>query len=185
MKNLFYKIKSKIIAVLSDVRVYKGGFILFGDSSYKIKGPHMRRILSLIRPGDVLLRRYSNYLGSVTIPGYFSHAAILVDTCNVVHMLGDGVTKEDILTFMRCDDLMILRIKDDSKVNSAIAMVYDILYRGIKYDYNFDNLPKRMYCTELVDVCYGNIIRKKIGNNKVITPDALIDHDFYDVIWEK
>lgn len=185
MKNLLYKIKSKIIAFLSDIRIYKGGFILFGDSSYKINGRHMRRILSLVRPGDILLRRYSNYLGSIVIPGYFSHASILVDECTVVHMLGDGVTKEDILTFMRCDDLMILRIRDGSKVNSAIAMAYNILYKCIKYDYNFDNLPKRMYCTEFVDICYGNIIRKKIGSNNVITPDALIDHNFYDIIWEK
>jgi len=183
--SLFYKIKSKAIALLSDIRIYSGGFILFGNSSYKLKGPHMRRILNVIKPGDVLLRRYNNYLGSIVIPGHFSHAAILVDECNVVHMLGDGVTKEDILTFMRCDDLMVLRIKDSSKVNSAIEKAKELLYKGVKYDYNFDNLPKRMYCTEFVDICYGNIIRKKIGSNKVITPDALIDHNFYDVIWEK
>lgn len=44
MKDQLYKIKSNIIRFFSNIRIYEGGIILFGDSHYAIKGPHMREI---------------------------------------------------------------------------------------------------------------------------------------------
>jgi len=138
LSTIFYKIKNTLIAWFSDIRVYAGGFVLFGNSSYSIKGPDTRYVLNVLEPGDVLLRRYDHYLGSILIPGYWSHAALYVGDGYVIHMLGQGINKEDILTFLRCDDICILRCPDNNKAVTAIKNAFNCLYKDIGYDYEFN-----------------------------------------------
>ena len=180
-----YNAKSRILSFVSDIRIYKGGFILFGDSHYKIKGPETRAILNVIEPGDILLRRYSNYLGSKFIPGYYSHVAIYVGENTVVHMLGSGIVSEDILTFLRCDDICVLRSKNRYEAEQAVINVYKHLEAGVPYDYNFDHdSAERFYCTELIDNCYDYKV-KKLLNKRQIMPDdflALVDR-FFHIVW--
>lgn len=174
--NKIYAAKSSVISFIADIRFYKGGIILFGDSHYGIKGPHVRDIIDILEPGDVLLRRYAHYLGSVLTKGYWSHAAIYVGDNNVVHMLGDGISTEDILTFTRCDDVAILRSKDASLIQSAIEKANNYMAEGIAYDYNFDKLPDKFYCTEFIWQCYDCPIIKDVG--KFILPDDLLNSIF-------
>jgi len=184
--NLFYKIKSKVLSFVSDIRFYPGGFILFGDSHYKIKGPDTRQILNELMPGDILLRRYSHYLGSVFIPGYFSHGAVYVGQNRVIHMLGEGICEEDILTFLRCDDIAILRCVDMYKTQKAIQAAEGYLKLKIDYDYDFDfDSSKRFSCTEFVDACY-DYIAKDMLNKKMVMPDDflnLAESRNFDVVW--
>lgn len=185
MNGIFYKIKSVVTDFFADIRFYPGGIILFGDSSYEIKGPHMREVLNNLSPGDILLRRYSHYVGSVVIPGHFSHAGLYIGNDEVIHMLGKGIAKEDILTFMRCDDMAIVRVRDESLVAPAIDQAKEWYSKEIEYDYNFETSKERFYCTELVDVCYGNLIRSKMGNKEIIMPDAFLDKEFFNLVWRK
>jgi uncharacterized protein YycO len=181
--GLWYDIKSKLLSFFSDIRIYPGGFILFGSSSYHINGKNMRSILNVIKPGDVLLRRYSHYLGSVLIPGHFSHAAIYVGDDNVIHMLGEGINKEDLLTFLRCDDILILRSDPDLAIQVdaiyAVARSNELFEKGISYDFNFDNNPERLYCAEFINYVYGNCI----DNKKIINPDDFLDCDIFKTVW--
>ena len=75
---MWYNFKKWFLRFFSDIRLYKGGLIICGDSHYKIKGKETREILDIIQHGDVILRRYDHYLGSVLISGYYSHAAIYI-----------------------------------------------------------------------------------------------------------
>lgn len=182
----WYDIKAKTLSFFSDIRIYPGGIIFAGDSHYKLKGPQMREVLNLIEPGDVMLRRYSHYLGSVAVKGHFSHAAIYVGDNNVVHMLGDGITREDILTFLRCDDLLLLRARDSVMTNIAINKAQVFLVEGIEYDYNFDiDSPTKFYCTELVDNCFDYPVKKSLHDSKIVLPDDFMTSGYFDTIWEK
>lgn len=181
--GLFYNIKSAIISWFSDIRIYPGGFVLFGNSSYEIKGRHMRSILYALKPGDVLLRKYKYYIGSMMIPGYFSHAAIYVGDDSVIHMLGSGIVREDILTFMRCDDITILRADQVAAIYAKIR-AEELLDKGIPYDYDFTNDDSKLYCTEFID----DIFDRPIGigkDGKVIIPDDFLSCNFFQVVWTK
>jgi uncharacterized protein YycO len=183
----WYDIKSKVVSWAADIRIYPGGIILWGDSHYDIKGPQMRQILDNLQPGDILLRRYSHYLGSVTIPGYWSHVAMYVGGDYwVIHMLGEGIVKEDILTFMRCDDVCILRSKDESLIQPAIDKAWEQLEKGADYDYNFDDSEiDKFYCCELVEFCYGYPINPENARGiKAILPDAFMESDKFETIWQ-
>jgi len=183
--SLFYKIKSKVLSFLSDIRFYPGGFILFGSSSYGIKGSETREIINELLPGDILLRRYAHYLGSRLIPGYFSHAAVYVGHNNVIHMLGEGINKEDILTFLRCDDICILRPRDMFKAEQAIIKAENHLKMGIEYDYEFDHdSAKRFYCTEFVDNCYDYVVKKMVKKDMIMPDDFLqLKKVIFDIVW--
>lgn len=174
------KFKDKVMSWFADIRVYSGGAVFFGASSYQIKGPDMRNILNILHPGDVLLRRYSHYLGTYFIPGYWSHAALYEGDNNVLHMLGDGLTREDILTFMRTDNIAILRCEDEEKVKKAIAMAQDLYDKGTEYDYEFETDDNQLYCSELIWLIYDK--PKEVRYKKWILPEDL-DCSFFTKIW--
>ncbi len=183
--GILYKLKSKVVSWFADIRFYKGGLILFGDSHYRVKGDDIRNILNNLQPGDVLLRKYDHYLGSRLISGYWSHASIYVGDNYIIHMLGEGITKEDILTFTRCDDVCILRCDDTNIVNSAISKALKYFESGIEYDYDFDSIStKKFYCTEFVDNIFNYPIRNKIGGKKVILPDDFLSCKLFKKILE-
>ena len=178
------KLYTKILKLITDIRLYKWGIILTGDSTYEIKGPHLRELLNVIQPGDVLLRKYKHYIGNMIIPGYWAHAAIYVGANKTIHVRGDGILIEDILTFTRADDLMVLRCADNELINHAISEAYKYLEKGMVYDYKFDfDNPDAMSCTEFIDVIFKH---PKIERtfNKYILPDDLLN-SIFKVVWKK
>jgi len=183
---MFYEIKSKVIAWFGDIQVFKYPFfILLGHNAYKIKGTDQREIIDVIKPGDVLLRRYDHYISGLMIPGYFTHAAIYVGDNHIIHVIGGGMGKEDILTFLRCDNVVVLRFKDESKVEAAVKNAYEQLEKKVEYDFDFDtDSPERFYCTELIDFCYGYPVRPTIIH-KIILPDDFLECEKFDIVWTK
>jgi len=183
---MFYEIKSKIIAWFGDIQIFKYPFfILFGHNAYKIKGTDQREILDIIKPGDVFLRRYDHYISGLMIPGYFTHAAMYVGDNQMIHVLGKGMCKEDILTFLRCDNVVVLRFKDPLMVENAIKNAYEQLEKKVEYDFDFDtDSPEKFYCTELVDFCYGYPVKATI-THKTILPDDFLESGKFEVVWTK
>ncbi len=75
--KLFDKIYNGFIKVFGDIKIFKFPmFILYDPGSYRVKGDDIREVLDLVRPGDILLRGYVNYLDGYIIPGFFSHAGL-------------------------------------------------------------------------------------------------------------
>ena len=183
MNDLLYKIKSRFMEWFSDIRVYPIGLVLYGQTSYEIKGEDIRLILNIIKPGDVLLRRYKHFIGSMIVPGYFSHVGLYVGDGSVYHMAFTGIVKEDILTFTRCDSICILRLCSGSVVQ-AIDIANELLVKDVPYDFSFESIPDRMYCTEFIDTVYGHPIGA-INGGAVIMPDELMECGFFEVIWIK
>lgn len=156
-----YKIKKSILSWFGDIQVHKYPmFVIFGDAHYKIKGKQSRNILDCLKPGDVLLRHYDKYISSLFIPGYYDHAAIYVGDGMVSHAIAEGVILEDILSFIRCDDVMVLRAPDDIHEEAstyAAGRAVRFVEDKAEYDFDFDeNTLNKIYCSELVYQCYKN-----------------------------
>lgn len=176
------KIWNTFLRIFGDIKVYNYPFFLVYDpGSYKIKGKEVRKILEIIKPGDILVRGYSNYLDGRFIPGFFSHVGLFVgDTTDidiknlknntyfysssqaVIHSMAEGVFMEDILDFTRCDYICILRrninleqnidIDNDFKQN-VLPNALNNLGKGYDFDFDFSDLGN-MSCTEFVfDSC--------------------------------
>lgn len=182
---MFYNIKKFFLYHFSELQFFKFPmFILWGNSHYKIKGHDQRQILNLIKPGDILLRRYDRYVSGLMIPGYFTHSAIYVGDNDVVHMLKDGIMKEDILTFMRCDNIAILRNRNELRSSRSVELAKEQYVNKVEYDFEFDFDDKgRMSCTELCSFCYDNPPMEK--KKSYIIPDDFLNCPQFYSVWRK
>ena len=139
---------------------------------FDISGAEQRAVMNLLRPGDVLLGRFTHHLTAVLIPGDWDHAAIYVGDGLVVHITGEGVSTQDVLEFMERDGVAVLRFKEvtvfgpgPTVIGSLLDYSKGMLNKGIEYDYlcNFLN-STRLGCSELVQrgfvYAFGNAKEK-------------------------
>ena len=185
--KLFDKIYNGFIKVFGDIKIFRFPmFILYDPGSYRVKGDDIREVIDVLKPGDILLRGYVNYLDGYIIPGFFSHAGLYIGEVKpedaatlspeqmkdfkagkqiVIHSMAEGVFMEDVLNFCRCDYMMILRrdaVKESTQAQSyTFEMVFTQALKdlGLEYDFKFDFSDfHKLSCTELVyDACKGFI----------------------------
>ena len=169
---------------LQDLQVFPYfPFFATGPTSYGLKGKDMREILDTLKPMDVLLRRYNHYITSLAVPGYWGHCGIYTGDNNVVHASSrEGVHKEDILSFMRADEMLILRAPYLSQEEVERVSYRLELIQGRPYDYIMEfGDDERFSCTELVKFAFKDSPRIMIQTRSsglykgTILPDDLIE----------
>lgn len=128
---------------------WPSSYLVENPRGYRISGAHMRVVLEVLQPGDILLRGYEGYVDGAFIrrssvtsqhgfqPGWFTHAALYVGALTeadralvppgvqhdpayfapgpqmVIHSMAKGVHAEDVLSFLRCDYLAVLRVPSE------------------------------------------------------------------------
>ncbi len=116
--------------------------------------------MKVIRPGDLILRKYKHYLDGYFIPGKYSHTGIYVGDGKVIHAVAEGVCYTDLIEFTRCDGICVLRPREGQE--QAIAKAKDFVKQGIPYDFDFAEGVKALYCHELGAACYSNLRIQKM-----------------------
>lgn len=137
--------------MFGDVKIFKYPlFILYNPKGYMMKGEDVRQVLATVKQGDILVRGYLNYLDSYFIPGFFSHAGIYEGNNKVIHALAEGVIREDVLHFCRCDYMAVIRPLDVSIKERVTAVKRVANCVGKEYDFFFDfENENELCCTEL------------------------------------
>jgi uncharacterized protein YycO len=187
-KSFLRRAKEVLVDFFGNIRFYKGGFIIFGDTTLELKGPDWREILDLVKPGDMILNAHNHYVSSIFIKGDFGHVGLYVGDNQMIHVMTEGIIKNDILTFLRADGAAVVRIKDQTKVALAIHRAYEQLTKDVEYDYDFDKQDtSQFYCSEFTDFCYDYPLREGVSKGKgfILPDDYLIPSDLFDVIWIK
>ena len=167
-RGLVKNLKIGFLYVFGKIKVYKWPmFVVYDPHGYDVKAADIRKAMNIARRGDVFVRRYRNYLDGYFIPGRFSHSGIYIECGIMIHAMGDGVQKIDILDFLRCDGFAILR--PVAKEGRDLAALTDKAagiaksYLGNKYDYDFKveepaaKPSEPVYCHELVRKCYPDL----------------------------
>lgn len=181
-----YFITSNITWFISDIQFFGWPFFcIFRAHGYKINAEQIRKIFLLIKPGDILLRRFDRYLGTRLIPGFFTHAALYVGDLNkdepdrVVHALGEGVVKEDLLKFLRCDEIAILRTNlVEDEIKQVIEKGLSFVGKDYDFDFDFGNATK-FSCTELVYTCFKDYKEKvNVKPKKRLWKMTIVPDDF-------
>lgn len=125
------RLRDRLLTVFGDIKVFKHPlFLVYDPGGYGVRGGDLRALLTLLEPGDILVRGFTAYLDGKLIPGTFSHAALYLGPVGpedralvpeaavnrfvtgaqvVIHAIAAGVLMEDILDFGRCDRLVVLR----------------------------------------------------------------------------
>ena len=161
-------------------------FIQYKPKFHKLKGSDIRKVINELQPGDVLLRRYDGYLNVLLTPGFYSHSGIYIEKNTIMHMLGSGLVKEDILNFCKTDSICILRCNNPELLKEALIEIERVKILELEYDYEFETTDNQYYCTELIDLIYkGNYEGNYTSSygKKVLLPDSLkVNNNFDNII---
>ena len=156
MIRLLYRIKALLLTILGDIKYYnRPMWVVYCPVTYKAKGQQYREVKGILKAGDVIVRGYDDYLDGVFIPGRYSHSSIYMgntENC-VIHSVAEGVCRDDICDFLRCDRFAVLR---PSK-HQASALNFARKAIGKKYDFNFELENGKFYCHELTASCYSKL----------------------------
>ena len=195
MRKLLYKIKAKLLTIFGDIRMSKyPPFLFYDDIAYKMTGEHIRQALSVCRPGDIILRGYDSYLDSLFITSSrgYSHAGLAVDDGKIIHSISPKVTKTDLIDFMQCDRIAVVR---PCKHNaSAVAKAEKFLKDDTPYDFGFTHGSESLYCFELAACCYPKLKIEKMTasilfglikkSEKVYLSDSFFGSDDMKIVFE-
>jgi len=113
----------------------------------KVKAAHIRKLISLAKPGDIMCRKYTYYFDSYFIKGKYTHSGVIIDGENMVHAVAEGVGKIDIIDFMKDADGFIL-LRPQLKNFKAMKKFLESMI-GIPYDFIFKKDRDAFYCHEL------------------------------------
>lgn len=142
--------------------------------------------MKVLRPGDVLLRRYDSYLDAKVLPGFWNHAGICTNDNEVIHAIAKGVVAETVFDFCKTDHLVVLRPK--FKLTRYDVITTALSYVGRPYDFNFNvDCDDKFYCTEIIYKLFENfdhgIKRRKFLGVDMVAADDIYSANF-DVVLE-
>jgi hypothetical protein len=125
------RLRDRLLTILGDIKIFKHPlWIVYDPGGYRVKGRDLRALVTLLEPGDILVRGFTMYLDGKIIPGHFSHAGLYLGKTThedlalvperardrfvvgdqvMIHAIAEGVLMEDALDFGRCDRLVVLR----------------------------------------------------------------------------
>jgi uncharacterized protein YycO len=161
--NIFKAIKRAFLTVFGDIKIFRYPFfIIYNPTTFKVKGIHTRAAMNVLKPGDIVLRKYVNYLDGYFIPGEYSHSSLYVGRGKIIHAVADGVEYIDVIDFLRCDSFCILRQADEDLAKKAVEFAEKAVENGAEYDFDFKSGNDSYYCHELVATAYKDLgIEKK------------------------
>ena len=158
MKKLLYKIWSKFLTIVGDIKLFGYPFWIVYDPNYfKMTGDKIIEVIEVLKPGDIILRGYDMYLDSKSIPDKlkFSHGAIYIGDGKIIHAVAEGVSYTNVVEFCECDRIAIFRPKKGQK--AAIAKAKKFAKSKVPYDFGFSRGTSAMYCFELCGECYDKL----------------------------
>lgn len=158
MKKFLYKLWSKFLTAFGEIKIFKFPMFLVYDPHYfSVGGEQVLDIISILEPGDIILRGYDNYLDGCFIPDplSFSHGAIYIGNGKIIHAVAEGVSETNVIEFTRCDRIAIFRPKRYQR--RAISRAKKFLKNKTPYDFGFNNSVSSLYCFELCGLCYDKL----------------------------
>ena len=166
-----------------------GSKIYMPYSRKLITGKDYHELHNLMVPGMVLVSRSDGELGNIGIPGFWSHAAIVLDENRVVEAVTSGVRVVDLVTFMMGKDYIeALLPKFATSAQMKVAVEKALEQVGKEYDFEFATSDiKKFYCSELVFYAYNFAVeympfipREILGRLTVVPQDfPNADDKFY------
>lgn len=151
------------------------GNIMIRISPSDVRAKDIRELLKLVKPGDVIMRRFDCYLDSYFIKGNYTHAGFYIGHNEIAHMMAEGKRIDDIIDFVKdADGFCILRPFYKRDIMDAVVWA-----KHVKCDYDFIFNTSRndrfYYCFEF---CYyamniGEVFPKVENDNIILASDLI------------
>lgn len=152
-----------------------------------------RSLKEVCRPGTILLSRTKAEITNLVIPGFFKHAAMVVNENEVTEAIGVGVVRTDLIDFLMSKDYVIaIHPKFANPTQMEKAAKVAIAQEGKPYDFDIIMSDlKSFYCSELIFFSYDEVIgempfvpREILGRDTIAPSDFLGASDKFKVVWK-
>lgn len=141
------------------------------------------QILNMACEGDILLSYESQRLTSSFIKGYYKHAAIISSKMTVIEAVGSGVREVEVIEWLLDkDSVALLRPIYDSNIINKQAAATSLYYKGFSYDYSFSLVDERVYCSELIYLCYIKYDSKFLDH---IDHNDILPNEYYEACFDQ
>lgn len=172
------------------------GIKAFGKVQLELKPPlvmaaHCRLAMKYAAPGVIIARKYKGHLASLAIPGSYSHTGVCESTQYMIHAVGEGVGRVDVLDFVKdCDGFIMVRPKEPFDLNKGIEWLRQQI--GKPYDFKFDGMDaSSLFCHETAaGYCNeGGLkmlpVRTKLGpiERDIFTADQFLDWSRFERVY--
>ena len=182
MKDFLYNIWSTFLTWFGKLKIMTFHFfpVLAEEKQHFVTGYDIVEFMKHVKPGDVLIRGYDNYVDGKFIPdekGY-SHAGLYIGNNLMIHSVAPCVQYIHIIDFCQADRIMVLRPKNGQE--EAIAIAHELL--NTPYDFDYKGDAEKLYCFELIANCYPQAEMKKVKIKKffgIIKRDCYIAKSIY------
>jgi len=207
---LFIMMKRKyrlIPFLLSTIILVITAFLLLSNRQYNETSPYdsfTARELTLIRPGDIILRHGKSFLSDVIVnlmdeDIMVSHCAFVVEIDNkpaIIHSVSkslsgfDGIQAESLshfLTNSKANSNIVVRFRGTAKEQTeAISKAFDLLQKKLPFDnqYKLTN-GENLYCSELLYSILPDRFSKEAVIFKIdelIAFESFIQPEYFDII---
>lgn len=144
------------------------------------------------QPGDIILTYETGRPTASFIPGPMDHAAIITDLGTVMEAVLDkyvgdrnlgGVREVQLKPFLcRKNQYVIIRPvykTTDRKINMSAA-TFSRSYKGRSYDHQFRIDNEKIYCSELVYLCYRRFDQKFMEHISIY--DEILPDDYLKLV---
>jgi len=125
-------------------------------------------------------------LGNLFIGGRFGHIEMLVGSGKSIGAHTDGVHEKllkDILPLVGRYAILKPKFATDAERQSAVDRAIEIKNLGPEYDFEFDRLNNKVYCSEIIQEGYREHLLDRYG--KIIRPTEFYDDkDIWEVVFE-
>jgi uncharacterized protein YycO len=141
-------------------------------------------IMAIAEEGDILLSYESMRFTSLFIKGKYDHAVILSSKKTIVEAVKPVVQEVDFEEWLFKKDKVILLRPRAEKYTRQLAGANALSFKDYKYDYSFSLSDKRVYCSELVYLCYAmesKNIFNSLNRNNILPIDFI---NLCDVVYE-
>lgn len=148
--STWYQAKKAVILTFTGVN--------YDPHSAKLGPDAAKKMLEVMQPGDVILRRTDATTSNWFIPGYWGHAALYAGDGKIVDATTHDVREVDLKKFCtEGDAVIVVRPKGIGPEQVADAVAFARRQIGKPYDFDLDfEDASRFSCTELVEMALKN-----------------------------
>lgn len=157
--------------------------------NFRITGEDTAQVLNIIKVGDILLRSNKKL---VRLFHEYDEAAIYIGNGTVLTIKEDSVHDINIISFMRCHKIIVLRLANDLKNRAEVReRANDRAHQFLTISKNFDMsfVTKKLKSFELVFNCYREMMFPRFFSIRdgfyAVTDLSLINNTSFETIYKK
>ena len=186
MRNFLFKILYPVLKLIGKIHMPFSHKLITGENYLTLK--------RMVKPGGIFLTRTRGELTNVLIPGFWKHAALVIDSEYVIEAIGKGVTVKTLAAFLLSKDFVVyLEPKFTDKNGMESAAKKALAWLDLPYDYEFSEGDSAFYCGELAIDAYAQTSDRgpesfhglKLIGETFYCPDRIYDSvDLWARVWD-